>query len=190
MIREHADKLLSDVHQILTAHNLTHFLIDGTLLGAVREKDYIEHDTDIDLGVYAEQWTEDIVATVCETATAHGIVTWHIYGVFGSYFQITLKRDDIKLDLFFYRTMRSLRYFHAFQNGGKDLPNDVITYAYPAEMIDVLTVIDFRGMMLPVPAQFERVLEEKYGLDWRTVRKDWDWRFSPKNLVHKYDGKK
>jgi len=43
---------LLTLKQVLDAEGLTFFLAYGTLLGAVREGDFISHDSDIDIGVY------------------------------------------------------------------------------------------------------------------------------------------
>lgn len=46
--------LLSNVCKIMYKHQIPHWLVFGTLLGAYRDKDFIEYDTDIDVGFLAE----------------------------------------------------------------------------------------------------------------------------------------
>src|SRR5690606_11476815 len=53
------DNLVSARDAILEA-GANPFLVDGTLLGAVREGGFIAHDLDLDLGVSIEQHTPDI----------------------------------------------------------------------------------------------------------------------------------
>ena len=43
------------VHNILTKLKIQYFLLSGTLLGAVRENDFIDHDYDIDIGFFYEE---------------------------------------------------------------------------------------------------------------------------------------
>lgn len=49
--REKALKDFYEIEKILRENNIIFFLISGTMLGAVREGNFIEHDWDIDLGV-------------------------------------------------------------------------------------------------------------------------------------------
>ena len=44
-------KLLQDVTDVLTVHQIPYFVDGGTMLGACREKDLIPWDDDIDLGM-------------------------------------------------------------------------------------------------------------------------------------------
>lgn len=176
-----ADALLSDVYQILSRFGLRSFLIDGTLLGLVREGDYIAHDTDVDLGVFAEEWNVEIVGEVVKAMMMQKIMIKHMFGNFADHFEMTLFRDNLKCDLFFYRRERKWRIFHAFKNGGKKLPDDVITYEYPAEMIENLSLTSFRGSMYSIPSNYLGVLEYKYG-NWRVPIKNWDWQYGPRNV--------
>jgi len=54
MNKESAKKFLFEVYDVLESINLKPFLIGGTLLGAVRDKDFIEWDKDIDLGLVTD----------------------------------------------------------------------------------------------------------------------------------------
>lgn len=184
MNREHAHNLLKDVHETLEHTRLTHFLIDGTLLGAVRDKDFIEHDSDIDLGVYANEWTYDTAERVIRELADKGITMHHVYGKnINTEYELTFKRDDIKIDLFFYRHTGDTMQHCAFNNGWRNGDSDVIRYAYPAFLIEELGTIDFRGMRLPAPKNAEQVLACKYGPEWHIPVKKWDWRTSPCNVV-------
>jgi len=51
---------LTFTSKILTENNIKHWILYGTLLGAIREKDIISYDYDFDLGVYFED-TEKIL---------------------------------------------------------------------------------------------------------------------------------
>ena len=180
-----ARSLLHDVHEVLESLGLKHFLIDGTLLGAVREGDFIGHDNDMDMGVFAEEWTEEIVRDATSRMADKGISTGHVFGILDKYFEIALVRDGVKCDLFFYRRdpeNEALRIFHAFKNGGRTLPDDVITYEYPAELIENIRPMIFQMEHYPAPADPVAVLVCKYGQDWRVPVKEWDWKYGPHNV--------
>ena len=54
MNRLKAQKLLFKVIEALEENNIDYFLEAGTLLGAMREKNFIKYDTDIDLGTTSD----------------------------------------------------------------------------------------------------------------------------------------
>lgn len=58
-----ADKLrtLDDVLNILSKHNIRHFLCFGTLLGMIRENSFLAQDIDIDIGIFHDECGADRV---------------------------------------------------------------------------------------------------------------------------------
>ena len=182
MNKENAKLLLNDVTNVLEKCGLRYFLADGTLLGAIREGDFIEHDQDVDLGVFAEEWKELTVGTVVTEMLNKGIATAHMFGELDKYFEMALRRDGVKCDLFFYRREGDKRIFHAFKNGGRTLPDDVITYEYPAALIENVHTLMFQRRAYLAPADPVKVVEIKYGPEWRTPVKNWDWMYGPKNV--------
>lgn len=50
---QHLLELVDDVHAVLAAHGVPHWLDFGTLLGAVRDGELIPWDTDADFGIFA-----------------------------------------------------------------------------------------------------------------------------------------
>ena len=60
LFKEHAKDCLETIKENLDNNNL-HFWLDyGPLLGAMREKDFIAHDLDIDLGMFYENQVEEV----------------------------------------------------------------------------------------------------------------------------------
>lgn len=59
MDRSKARDNLQDLYDVLREYQVRPFLLFGTLLGAYRENNFIEHDKDIDLGI-----TEDLLPNI------------------------------------------------------------------------------------------------------------------------------
>lgn len=179
MNKELAQKLLDDIISALDTGR--YFIIDGTLLGAIREGDFIEHDLDMDIGVYAEDWDISTFAWLVGRLISFGIIPCHMYGNFTDHFEVACRRDGIKCDIFFYRRDDDKRIFHAYRNGGRNLPNDLITYEYDAGLIENIRPVFFRGKHYNAPADPVAVLVAKYGNDWKIPVKKWDWADGPLN---------
>ena len=52
IFKKNSLKVLQLIHQAFEDEEILYWLEFGTLLGAVREKDFIEHDLDIDIGLF------------------------------------------------------------------------------------------------------------------------------------------
>lgn len=159
------------------------FLIDGTLLGVIREGNFIAHDLDLDLGVYMEEWDISDFQDLEENMSDEDFTLHHTFGEWGRHFEASFKRDDIKIDLFFYYKADNKRRFNAFLNGGKTMPDDILTYEYEADLIENLKEIEWKGYKFMIPAEPEKVLVAKYGEDWKTPVTNWCWARDPKNLI-------
>lgn len=61
-----AKELLFDFKKVLDQHGLAFLLMHGTLLGAVREHDFIAHDIDIDVCVTEEQALRKLIPILAE----------------------------------------------------------------------------------------------------------------------------
>lgn len=58
---------LEDITDILEQHDIHYFLNCGTALGCHREKKFIEHDEDIDLGIFEDISYQKIIDTVLKS---------------------------------------------------------------------------------------------------------------------------
>lgn len=166
---------------ILKRHDIVHWLEAGTCLGAVREKAFIGHDSDIDLGVWADDVREvdDIISLMGSFMTA-GFRIYHTFGDLNCGFEMALWRDGIKIDIFWFYKKGDKRWMAAWLNGGRRGPSDMIKLVFDSSFFERMEEIEFYGHKFCVPTPVEKYLVARYGDDWKTPRKDWDWSKDPK----------
>lgn len=184
MDKEKALKNLVDAVEVLNFMKLPFWLDAGTCLGAIREKGFIEHDQDIDLGILAESvTTPERLCVLFLHLLKRGFRIYHTFGTLEQGFEVALWRDGIKLDIFWFYRQGDDRVHSAWMNGGRNGETDRIDYKYKAVMVEKKRQIDFLGHTMPVPYYAEEYLITKYGPDWRIPVKNWNWAEGPRNRV-------
>ena len=137
------------IKKILDAANIPFILVGGTLLGAVREKDFIAHDDDIDLALMYKDKLRFV--DLLPSFEAEGfILAKHDRH---SIFSILRKGQFVDLDFF-------EEYDEVVYNGGG--------WAILKQFLDNLDYIDFKGERYLAPKDYEGYLESEYGPSWKT----------------------
>jgi tetratricopeptide (TPR) repeat protein len=158
-----AMKALGNVSKTFQQLGLQFFLTSGTLLGFVRNYDFIDHDLDIDLGILGDSNIEIIKNKLVE----NGFEFKCYFGKKGESLEYRFFYDGIQVDLFCYYDEGSKCYLAACDNKGK-------TYKYYQDKFKILETI-FYNVPVGIPNNPEKYLETQYGKDWRTPKKNWDY---------------
>lgn len=147
-----------------------YFLIDGTLLGHVRDGGFILGDNDIDLGMRIEDFDEGLIDDMAQA----GLPLLRREGEPERGLVLQFLCDGIRLDLsMFYRDDDDLVTFHHIR--GRRLAARVPDFATaPAR---------FEGVDVAIPTPPERYLIAAYGHKWRRPVRVWDYRYAMKNLT-------
>lgn len=147
--KEIASENLKVLKEYFDKHNLKYVLAFGTLLGAVRDHDFIEHDEDVDLIVF-DRDKEEIYNTLYSIQEiGFSVVRNDRRGL------ISIMRKGEYIDLYFFREYRDNLYYC----GG---------ILCPRQFLDYLTKIEFKGGQYYAPADYEGFLLYRYGKTWRT----------------------
>ena len=179
--KDDAKFMLSTIKRVLE-QNGVHFLLNfGTLLGAVRDHDFIGHDYDIDLAMhvkYREKFLELIPELhklnikLCRYFYKGTIYSFYYKGIVTD-FNIVFE-PPFPYKFWFYQTLEKL---------------------YPKRFTKETDYLEFLGEQYEVPKNPERFLEYMYGRNWRIPQKGVHARLFPKwmileklwyKLVHKF----
>lgn len=125
------------------------FLAYGTLLGAMREKDFIAHDEDIDIG--ADFNDKDLFMSMLFELRENGfeVARWDPRGL------LSIIRNNEYIDIYFFKKYNE----KLMINCGEPLPRS---------LFENQTTIDFKGVRFNAPADLVGALEFWYGKDWQT----------------------
>jgi len=163
-------ELLLDLKQLLDYNRITFWLQTGTLLGAVRDGDFIKHDpNDIDISLdikdrwkvkeildnsdfkYKWQWDKELAVYKGNTVHPH-------------------------IDLFFHTFDEKSGYCYSYKpNRITHKWNEEWRMEIPKTLIVPLKQIDFLGTKFNVPNNPESYLENLYGKDWRIPNPKWEF---------------
>lgn len=144
---------------ILDACGVEFQLSAGTLLGAIREMDFIEHDEDIDLIVLAEQKQQLFDALPKMIAEGFKIARYDRRGL------LSIIRGELYIDFYiFERWKEGIRYCSGI--------------VYPEDFIMETLDYNFKGLNVKIPKKYVCVLRYEYGDDWMTPNKWFDFESS------------
>lgn len=135
------------------------FLAYGTLLGAVREQDFLGHDSDADLGYVSRcEHPTDVARESFELERALRADGFHTYRYSGA----AIRVDVVEAD----GVIRGLDVFGGFADAGRLYLMGEVGIDFDEAWIRPRTTAALAGRSFPVPAVPEKFLEAMYGAAW------------------------
>lgn len=150
--REISKMNLLDFKKVMDNNNIKFGLIYGTLLGAIREQNFIEHDEDVDVFVLNEDRVK-FLNTLFDLEKIGLKVVRYKKDL------LSIMRDNDYIDIYFFRKIRN----------NKRRESDIILDAHYLESSESL---EFLGERFTIPGRPKALLRFLYGDDWRIPQKD------------------
>ncbi len=151
---------LEDMKDVLDKNNIMFFLFCGTALGAYREKAFIEHDPDIDLGVLGKD-----ILKVKDIKDDR----FRIHAIYPTSEETTevafYHKSGVQIDIFQAINTSSGLEHYSYNGPCNDKPNGRCTFLNDFEF----EKIDFLGKEYTAPGKV--FLNTHYGNDWSVVKK-------------------
>lgn len=171
---------------ILDEHKIDYYLIAGTLLGAVRDKDFLPGDTsDTDIAIDTNDYWK--VRNLFNRYHLEGTTCKHRY-IWRRELCISSLDNQYKVDIFAMEKEKGNYYLYSYKPNPETKRWDyewrcLYTYRwfYP------LKEIDFLGRQVKVPNQYKEVLKWHYGENWKTPDPTWNTH-TPPHIDNNYKG--
>ena len=168
MDKEKGKQTLLEVAHIFDTFQLNYFLVQGTALGAYRDKGFTPTEADIDFGFLQEDFSPASVTIVSELMYA-GFEVRTINRPFTKCRTIVADRDGVHLDLVSFVKWRGKR-FVSRPMDCRNLPPYSIVHS--ARMIESYDQVELFGRKFQVPWPVQDYLRLEYGSDWQTPKHD------------------
>jgi fukutin len=164
-------KILHKTAKVMNRLNIPFFLSSGTLLGYYREGKILDHDYDIDVGIYREDYNNNIILEM----EREGFNNYRNIGDLNRGFEMSfyLPKTRIgkyaKIDIFVHNreTIGNKKYIYW---ASYKKPDYVDRIKYRVSDFSLKPIL-FSGVKVNIPSNTEKYLVEHYGKDWRTPKK-------------------
>lgn len=143
---------LLDFRQLLNQNQIPFGIIFGTLLGAVRDGDFISHDDDTDVFILEEN-REKLLALLFDLRKIGFEVARYENSL------LSIIRNDDYIDIYIFR--KNIL-------GNRVCNGDSLSPKY----LESFDTTDFLGVSFNTPNNYISFLEKAYGKDWRIEKKD------------------
>ena len=175
MLRRHGKVVLAHLAEVIEQYRIPAFAAYGTLLGFVRDKGFLPHDDDIDLGVLPGEWTpKRLLKLLLEEEKGFSFLFAFSYN--GCVTELKLQYGGIPIDFFFYEDDGEKFFagsYHYFPDVKYPSANANSAQRVCEPRIELLDKIHVYGVDFPIPANVEFVLEKLYG-NWRMPVTEWN----------------
>ena len=167
-------KTLEDMKDILDKNKIPFFLTGGTCLGAHREKQFIEHDQDIDLGIMEEHFHK--VINIKGIEKKFYMTRYFPNNKVGSLYRnnninnsteicYVHKETKVRIDLFTYFKKNDEYIHYSYGSSCEEKPNKKCVFKDKFK----LELINFFGKIYNIPSK--DLLVSQYGKDWNIPKK-------------------
>jgi len=157
---------LKDLKMVFDEAKIPLFLFYGTLLGAIREQDYLIHDGDVDTAMFARD-TEKVRALWprFKELGYNMAFAGNFHGRFGNWYICKPGVPKTKVDIYNLFLSRGKRWFIRYINrkGEGPLWHSI---PYETQYFENMETIQFKGMDFKVPSPPEEFLEKLWGEWW------------------------
>jgi len=157
--KEKAKTILFEIKNILDELGIEFFLLQGTLLGAIRDKDFAPGDEDLDIAAKIYNLAPKMRELI-PVLRAKGFGLKLFDNPYRFYVHIKIKKGGIRTDFLSF----DFNGDKAFRLGGRYIDKAKV---YDRKLIENLKEIDFLGRKFNVFADAEKWLEIEYGSNWR-----------------------
>lgn len=170
--KEYAIQNLEYLNNVCKERNIDFCLMDGTLLGAYRDKDFCENDEDdIDIGI-ADKDYDEIIEPLIKGLIEYGFDKFKDFEHNGRLEGVGMRRGPCHLDII--RINKHPERDECYNLGRYHA--GVMAFVYPAKHHESFETIEFQGMQFKAPHDIEGFLTARYG-NWnkKINRPDFDW---------------
>ena len=179
-------KILIKTKEVLDSLGIPFFLSSGTLLGYYRENKFLDHDYDVDIGIFASDYDPSIKNEMNKA----GFYNYRNLGKPETGYEMSfyLRNSPLnqiaKIDIFLHykETVKDKDYMYWTSYQIPELVKK-IKYRVPFFTIEET---EFYGIKVNVPTDTLNYIENHYGMDWRVpkyVGQSYDYRISPVSIV-------
>jgi len=184
---KNATEIMHRIDSIFNELGIDYWLEYGTLLGVIRENGFIKHDYDIDLGLFLDDYSEDIE----KIFNKYGFKKAHKFsidnGIYG--LEEAYHFNGVAVDLFYFIKKGNQMYSHGFKNeDGKSWNQTVedngglivreIYFPYSG-----FRKVKFLGREYPVPYDSDSHLKAFYGERYMESNSAWNPYTMAKNVI-------
>ena len=182
LLQVRGPEILSNIAEIFTRHGIKGFAAFGTLLGIVREKGFIAHDEDIDLGIVPGSITpQRLLEILLNEEEGFSLAFAFSYHDRITEFKVYYK--GVPVDFFFFEDVGDRFRYEAFSwQKGVSYPSESansVRWVYQPAVRELKKAEVF-GVAFPIPANEEEVLVGLYGRTWRIPNARWSEDDRPK----------
>lgn len=182
--------ILADSKEALDELEIPFFLSSGTCLGYFREDKFIDHDYDIDLGIFEKDYRPELIDKMAE----RGLHLYRVLGTRKDGMELSFKKKGTKLghyakvDIF-------LHYLEKEERENEEDKEYCSWYSYKAPQFEEkikyrvgkfdIIPVKFMGLIVNVPHPTLRYILDHYGEDWLIPKKagvDYYYATSPKSI--------
>ncbi|MBY7129357.1 LicD family protein [Bacillus sp. 8YEL33] len=188
-IKQYGLECLLLVQETFKEYNQEFWLDYGTLLGAVREKDFISHDLDMDIGTF--NMSEEKKRALEKALNDKGVELSRKFTVDGHIVEQTFTYKGTHIDIFYYYSEDPNKVWCYFFEGTEDMStkeigNQKIMTGWNAKTVSSTLLgtklMPFKGEEFPVPSNVEEYLIENYGPNYMIKDENWDFANSASNI--------
>lgn len=178
--QEHGYEALKRFDECMIQCGHQYSLAFGTLLGAIRNNDFIPHDDDIDVAM----WISDYTPKLIDDLHNYGIELLYSYSVENDSLgkELTFVYNGVHIDIFFfYKDASGITYCCDFiyQHGCSSIDESIYRFGglLPRKILlpfsDSFTRTHIKDIEVNIPVNFEEILVNRYGEDYIIPKKGW-----------------